>query len=376
MISQQQLDDLHSRVSIISFVTQHVNTLSAGDMAGKTKLTGPCPKCGGDDRFVVTDGAPRGVWFCNQCHPPQEGKRHDVIDLVKWLGIAPKFNEAFRYVNDWAGGAPVVQVKTTVKERKSVDNGWVAKKYMPPLRQNLTNAADYLEKRGIILDTAKAFGLGFEPNTKFNDGKAKAPAIALPWIDQDGTYSRVAYRFLETQIDLDGDDFRYKNMGALKWRKDALFGLQAWRDSDTLAIFEGEFNSMSAWQVKPWNVVSVGSMYMSDQQLERLRPLAGEHQKVLIWTDKPEKSSKIADAIQHPNVVKGKSPKGKDANDLLKMGLLADFLTHLEKQFKAAPVVEVKPWWVDAPLPSFGGREGAQKAAAAAIAASIAKHGR
>lgn len=376
MISQQQIDDLHQRVSIISFVTQHIPTLSMGDMAGKNKLAGPCPKCNGTDRFVVTDGAPRGVWFCNKCHEAQGGKRHDIIDLVKWLGIASKFHEAFRYVNDWAGGAPVVQVKTTAKERKYVDNGWVANKYMPPLRQNLVNACDYLEGRCITLDTARAFGLGFEPKTRFNDGEATAPAIVLPWIDQDGTYSRVAYRFLEAQTDLDGDDFRYKNMGALKWRKDALFGLQAWRDSDVLAIFEGEFNSMSTWQVKPWNVVSVGSMYMSDQQLDRLRTLASEHQKVLIWTDEPEKSNKIFDAIQHPNVVKGKSPKGQDANDLLKAGLLLDLLTSLEKRFKPTPVVEAKSWWLDLPIPTYGGREAAGQVARAAIDASIAKHGR
>lgn len=375
MISQQQLADLHSRVNIISFVTQHVSTLSDADMVSKKKLTGPCPKCGGDDRFVVTSGNPRGVWFCNQCHAPEGGKRHDVIDLVKWLGIASKFNEAFRYVNDWAGGAPVIEVKSVIKERKHVDNGWVANKYMPPLRQNLGKAAEYLEQRSITLDTAQAFGLGFEPNARFNDGKATAPAIVLPWIEPNGTYSRVAYRFLETQTDLDGDEFRYKNMGSLKWRKDALFGLQAWRDSDTLAILEGEFNAMSVWQVMPWNAVSVGSMYMSDQQLERLRTLAGEHQKVLIWTDEPEKSTRISDAIQHRNVVKGKSPNGKDANDLLKARFLVDLLTSLEKRFKAT-LVEAKPWWFDMPVPTYGGRKGAQQTAAAAIAASVAKHGR
>ena len=45
-----------------------------------TELTGPCPKCGGDDRFSVTSTAKKKVFYCRGCK-----KSGDVIDMVMFL---------------------------------------------------------------------------------------------------------------------------------------------------------------------------------------------------------------------------------------------------------------------------------------------------
>jgi hypothetical protein len=45
---------------------------------GKNERAGPCPKCGGDDRFSIN--VKKGVWNCRGC-----GVGGDVIDLVQWL---------------------------------------------------------------------------------------------------------------------------------------------------------------------------------------------------------------------------------------------------------------------------------------------------
>lgn len=42
------------------------------------ELIGPCPECGGDDRFAINTG--KGVFQCRRC-----GKRGDGIELVRWL---------------------------------------------------------------------------------------------------------------------------------------------------------------------------------------------------------------------------------------------------------------------------------------------------
>jgi putative DNA primase/helicase len=47
---------------------------------GGKELTGPCPQCGGDDRFAVTGTAKKKVFNCRGC-----GKSGDVIELVKLL---------------------------------------------------------------------------------------------------------------------------------------------------------------------------------------------------------------------------------------------------------------------------------------------------
>src|SRR6266566_1115209 len=59
-------------------------------------LTGPCPKCHGNDRFYVlpeaedTSGNRRGKWACRNCHP----KEGDAIELLVYMeGITPA--EAF-----------------------------------------------------------------------------------------------------------------------------------------------------------------------------------------------------------------------------------------------------------------------------------------
>src|SRR5262245_50099938 len=41
--------------------------------------SGPCPHCGGSDRFWV--GLRKQIWGCRGCHP----RGADVIELVMWL---------------------------------------------------------------------------------------------------------------------------------------------------------------------------------------------------------------------------------------------------------------------------------------------------
>ncbi len=63
---------------------------------------GPCPKCGGNDRFHVQSA--EGWWFCRQCHE----KRGDVIEFVTWLeGVS--FREACERIG---GGGFVAKAPT------------------------------------------------------------------------------------------------------------------------------------------------------------------------------------------------------------------------------------------------------------------------
>ena len=47
-------------------------------LRGKIERVGPCPKCGGNDRFSIN--TKKGVWNCRQC-----GVGGDVIKLVEHL---------------------------------------------------------------------------------------------------------------------------------------------------------------------------------------------------------------------------------------------------------------------------------------------------
>ncbi|UVT20559.1 MAG: DUF3987 domain-containing protein [Nitrospira sp.] len=57
------------------------------------KQHGPCPTCGGKDRFRFDDLDGRGTWFCNQCIP-QAGDGFALVQNVKGCG----FSEALQLV--------------------------------------------------------------------------------------------------------------------------------------------------------------------------------------------------------------------------------------------------------------------------------------
>ena len=71
---------------------------------------GPCPACGGTDRFRFDDEGGRGTWFCNQCEPKagdgfalvQNVKRCAFLDarqlVAETLGIQPTNGEISRKI--------------------------------------------------------------------------------------------------------------------------------------------------------------------------------------------------------------------------------------------------------------------------------------
>ena len=52
------------------------------DVPANPKRHGPCPVCGGRDRFRLDDQHGRGTWFCNQCDP-QAGDGFALIQAVR-----------------------------------------------------------------------------------------------------------------------------------------------------------------------------------------------------------------------------------------------------------------------------------------------------
>jgi DNA primase len=68
------------------------------------EFIGPCPRCGGDDRFSINTA--KQVFNCRQC-----GGRGDVIDLVRWLdGVG--FTEACTTL---AGPSPAINGKDATR---------------------------------------------------------------------------------------------------------------------------------------------------------------------------------------------------------------------------------------------------------------------
>lgn len=82
------------------------------DLSGLTRIgrehVGPCPACGGDDRFSVNDT--KGVWRCRQCAP----KGGDALALVQ-LALATDFLGAVEWLE---GSAPVALDAAELERRR------------------------------------------------------------------------------------------------------------------------------------------------------------------------------------------------------------------------------------------------------------------
>ena len=183
------------------------------------EYAGPCPWCGGKDRFVVltresTDRG--GRFFCRQC-----GRSGDGIQLLRealgmgyaeacdTLGIQPKtystttnFSPARHqaYAAATAGTAGSSPKPFIPTERQMPPSAWrnAAFSLLESLRGSLrtADARALLEKRGLTVETAEAKGLAFNPVDRFEppehwgitvQGKICIPeGLVLPTFDDDG----------------------------------------------------------------------------------------------------------------------------------------------------------------------------------------------
>jgi len=303
---------------------------------------GPCPWCGGDDRFRVT----ADYFACRQC-----GRKGDAIEFVM-----QRQNVDFKTAVSILGGDVPMSVGEKVKPvSKPAESAyeWDEPKHKQAVMESHVNlvtagtryawlCVEYLQKRCIEPDTIKAFGIGYTafqlPNTW--DGKRfvypKQLAISLPWYNHDGALVAVKYRFIEphTYTDKDGKEQKGKDGNGVRFTSRGqiegnVFGWQALSGADkcnVLIICEGEMNALSLWQAGRGavDVLSTGS----EATTKRLPPvvveLAHRYAHRIVWADQKPIADAAALQIGAASMA---SPGGKDANDLLQAGKLGALLT-------------------------------------------------
>ena len=315
----------------------HYTTLrkeSTGEMAG------PCPKCGGDDRFHC-----QADWFfCRQCHE----KRGDAIELLQWLnGLS--FLEACAALSD--GSLPVTTGSPATPKRAKTERKTLSHTKAQSIAKSASVALldssegqpgrDYLTGRHLWPETWELFGLGFclasLPGTWNSEIKQhtmqKQPAICLPWVLGNGKIPAIRYRFLsvQTYTDIDGQE-RFEKQTA-QFTSDFighLFGGCALSRPDNvpaLVLCEGELNAMSVWQdtMGAVDVLSLGSesAHLTKAAIQAIL----KYERVIVWMDRGGIAKNYMAAL--PGAVGLKSPQDNDANDWLQKGGLHEFLQRL-----------------------------------------------
>jgi hypothetical protein len=144
-----------------------VSSTNGGEWAG------PCPLCGGRDRFHVT----ARWWACRQCHP----KRGDAIEFLRWrdgadFATACEILGGAKVAGDRARMRPVRRTPVP-KPTATPAETWQARArdYLAWAESQLWDPANadalaYVRGRGLSDATIREAGLGYNPRTMKDDG--------------------------------------------------------------------------------------------------------------------------------------------------------------------------------------------------------------
>jgi len=288
-----------------------------------SEWAGPCPKCGGTDRFHVHDS---GWFFCRQCWPFDNGEAHDTIGFLQWVeGL--DFRSACERLSSGSADPvpPRLSPPPPPRRTRSAPPGEWQQRVKAIVEQAheclLTLPAglpgrQYLEGRGLLRSTWTAFKLGYLVRT---DGAF----IALPW-----QQSSMVFALRLRRLAGEGD-----KLSKLLSKKDSqfadrLFGLSHLQGADRLLLVEGEFNCLSVWQVSrsaglALDVVSFGhGQGLAAAAIE----LGKKYQHVYTWHDKEVHARAARRRLQaagvHPRTFITGGQGKDDANELLQQGRL------------------------------------------------------
>jgi DNA primase len=221
---------------------------------GGGEWAGPCPMCGGKDRFRVQPYHPNGGrWYCRGCG---EGRWHDVIDYNQardhvdfkeaLFQLAPTDFNAHRQehreprLQAESNEINLAQWMTTAHEflDDCINNLWGDKG---------EGALKYLHERGLSDGTLKRWMIGYHPYDGYGDSqewgisgprKLWIPkGIVIPCQDEEGLH----YLKIRQRV---GKPKYHIIKGGRPW----LFGAQTFIDKLIAFLFEGEFDVMLAWQ--------------------------------------------------------------------------------------------------------------------------------
>ena len=254
-------------------ITTHDTSLRKVASSGGGEWAGPCPFCGGRDRFRVQPYQQR--WLCRNC---SDGKWRDVIEYVsrrnnldvhKRLDLEAICRFAIGYLPvsiNKQSFHPVIQPTKATKPPLAWQKR--ALTFIGECEKTLwtadsRNALEYLHNRGLNEKTITAWHLGYNPIESFeplsewgleqpDDGARHSvwlpEGITIPCVVNHETWYIKVKRL--------GSEPKYINV---KGGHPALFGADHIINNDIAVLTEGEFDAMLLWQ-EVGNIIGVGTL--------------------------------------------------------------------------------------------------------------------
>lgn len=288
-------------------IAQRYTTLT--HKRGADEWAGPCPRCGGVDRFIVF---PDGRWLCRvgrngkdgiaPTHPDLWGG--DAVDLIR-LAERVEYTQAKRILQSGDHRGAPIQPAQPAQKRKPFDVAqWSSN--VAGCQTNLTPESAqgrYLLSRGLHPQTWAKFLLGAGYYTLKGQ---RYDSVVVPWHDRNRALIGVAHRLLNPP------DYkrRYMVVG------NKIGHLWGWRSHsgryDVLYLVEGEINAMSVHQQCGADVLSVGSQNakITPEQAATIHQWA----TIKLWADNPTIANQWRAVIGRGDVIR----THQDANEWLK----------------------------------------------------------
>lgn len=246
---------------------------------------GPCPFCGGQDRFNLHRTNEGWKWFCRGCG---DGRYHDAADyIMRRDGV--NFAEALKEL-----GANKPDIRATRQRLAEIRNDredipslqWrtQAEKFVEECRQNLwkpggEKALEYLHGRGFTDVTLHHFKVGYNPTDReeplsdwgLTDGVSVRilRGIVLPCWGPSG----VNYIKIRRPIPTGSKEKKYVQV---RGGRRGLFGWNDLRGAYLVVFCEGEIDCMTLWQ-QAGDFASFCTMGSATDKLDSLP------QETLIW---------------------------------------------------------------------------------------------
>jgi len=254
-----------------TYATQRAKEVSPWSILSKndyfrmsdTYYCGPCPVCGGNDRFtIVMPGkkANHPLYNCRKCHDSSDGHYYDNIELVGKM-TKLRFLEVVEFLvgREVDTNAPFAKPKKVLeKQMKLPTHEWSNAMWeaLQAMRTSLEaeydlggDTANYLEGRGIDQALAEQFSIGLNPKwrtvrvgSKEDDLVKIPPSIVFPTFSLDGRLVKLNCRFLEGYKPTESNrymivrgssmDFPFRNQPVNQWRD--------------VIVLEGELDCMIA----------------------------------------------------------------------------------------------------------------------------------
>ena len=327
---------LKAQVDLLTLIGRDTTLKRVASTKGG-EYAGPCPFCGGEDRFRVWPKADRPGWWCRQCE-----KHGDAIDYIQQRDSVG-FITALRQAQSIAcqhlgGGRPKPKSVTVVKGKPAarpgpqpVNEEWqiAAAQIMVYCAAMLwepegERARRWLKARGLAEETLKDHFIGFNKAGRMLHGLWVPQGITIPhWQESLNRIWGIKIRRLTNGPD------KYR---AVKGSVPCLYLADNLMGHEVAVICEGEFDALLLAQEVGdpstgsgqalVGVVALGSAANKVKAIDAALPFLLEVRRLLVATDNDEEGERAAAYLleRTRRARRLRVPQGNDVTDFWKAG--------------------------------------------------------